>query len=110
MSTYVETDREAEKHGTRPDCCQRDNVKSDAGKKRWLQEYSSRLLGLWFQWQTPLGVASAYTEQIKNDLAEFYEDPLKRTFIEATYCSSLSSGHGSRGDLLSVANPIQPNY
>ena len=54
-------------------------------KEKWLQKYASRILRLWSQWQTPLGVAGAYTNQIKQDLAKFYEDPLKRMFIEATY-------------------------
>ena len=38
----------------------------------------------WLQWQTPLGIAPAYAEQIERDLAAFYEDPLKRVFIETT--------------------------
>jgi len=54
-------------------------------KEKWLQKYASQLLELWLQWQTPLGIAYAYTNQIKEDLAKFYDDPLKRMFIEATY-------------------------
>jgi hypothetical protein len=58
-----------------------DNIARD----KWLQKYSQRLLRLWLQRQTPFGVACAYTEHIKEDLAEFYEDPLKKKFIETTY-------------------------
>jgi hypothetical protein len=64
----------------------RANARSDINKNKWLQKYSCHLLRLWLQWQTPLGIAGAYSEQIKEDLAIFYEDPLKRMFIEATYC------------------------
>jgi len=40
---------------------------------------------VWTQWQTPLGVAPAYTTYITADLAQFYDDPLKRMFIETSY-------------------------
>jgi hypothetical protein len=54
-------------------------------KEKWLQKYASRILMVWSHWQTPLGVPSTYMGRIKKDLARFYEDPLKRMFIEATY-------------------------
>ena len=57
----------------------------DTSKEKWLQHYASRILQLWSHWQTPLGVACAYTDKIKTDLGRFYDDPLKRMFIEATY-------------------------
>ena len=58
-----------------------DNIARD----KWLQKYSQRLLRIWLRRQTPLGVACTYTAHIKEDLAEFYEDPLKKKFIETTY-------------------------
>ena len=58
---------------------------SDTSKEKWLQKYATRILTHWSQWQTPLGVACDYTEKIKKDLVRFYDDPLKRLFIEATY-------------------------
>jgi hypothetical protein len=58
-----------------------DNIDKD----KWLQKYSHQVLRLWLQRQTPFGVACTYTAQIKEDLTEFYEDPLKRKFIETTY-------------------------
>jgi len=58
-----------------------DNIARD----KWVQKYSHQLLRLWLQRQTPFGVACTYTTHIKQDLAEFYEDPLKRKFIETTY-------------------------
>jgi hypothetical protein len=57
----------------------------DTQKERWLQKYASRILMAWSHWQTPLGAACAYTHKIKMDLGRFYDDPLKRMFIEATY-------------------------
>ena len=57
----------------------------DTNKEKWLQKYASRILIAWSQWQTPLGVACAYTDKIKMDLSRFYDDPLKRMFIEASY-------------------------
>ena len=54
-------------------------------KEEWIQHYADRMLGLWQVWQTSLGVARGYVEQLKTDLAELYEEPLKRTFVETTY-------------------------
>ena len=57
----------------------------DTQKEKWLQKYASRILMAWSHWKTPLGVACIYTHKIKMDLGRFYDDPLKRMFIEATY-------------------------
>jgi hypothetical protein len=57
----------------------------DTHKERWLQKYAYRILMVWSHWQTPLGVAGVYMHKIKRDLGRFYDDPLKRMFIEATY-------------------------
>jgi len=54
-------------------------------KEEWIQHYADRMLKLWQVWQTRLGVARGYVEQLKADLAELYEEPLKRMFIETTY-------------------------
>ena len=56
-----------------------------AGKQSWIDHYSRRMLRLWSNWETDLGVAHAYVRRIRSDLADFYGDPLKRMFIEATY-------------------------
>jgi len=85
MNTYVETGCATKGYGTGLHCRQRTDTELDIAKKKWLQKYSRRLLRFWLQWQTPLGIACAYAEQIKEDLAESYEDPLKRMFIETTY-------------------------
>jgi hypothetical protein len=85
MSMYGEKGCVTKGRGGSLSCPERARLKSDLGRVQWLQEYSRRLLGHWLQWQTPLGVALAYAEQIERDLAAFYEDPLKRLFIETTY-------------------------
>jgi hypothetical protein len=57
----------------------------DTCKEKWLQKYASRILMVWSKWQPPLGVTSNYRDKIKTDLVGFYDDPLKRMFIETTY-------------------------
>lgn len=54
-------------------------------KGKWVQEYADRILRQFLRWQTPLGVARTYTGKLKEELSAFYDDPLKRLFIEATY-------------------------
>ena len=90
MNTYVETDCMTRESDAVLDSPQRTNTDSEVKRHRWLQKYSNRLLEQWLRWQTPLGVTHAYAERIKEDLAEFYEDPLKIMFIEATYYSHQS--------------------
>jgi len=58
---------------------------SNTKKDKWLQKYSRRILRLWLQRQAHFGITCTYTTQIEEDLAGFYEDPLKRKFIETTY-------------------------
>jgi hypothetical protein len=85
MNTYVETNYTTKVGGTDLHYLQRASSESDVGKKKWLRKYSRRLLRLWLQRQTPLGVAPVYIGQIEEDLANFYDEPLKRVFIETTY-------------------------
>jgi len=85
MSDYVEVDCRAIESCGALGSPQNKNNDSEIKKQKWLQKYSLHLLDQWFQWQTPLGITYAYTKQIREDLVEFYEDPLKRMFIEATY-------------------------
>ena len=60
--------------------------KTTSSKNEWAHHHATKIHAFWLQWQSPLGIAYNYIEQIKNDLMEFYDDPLKRTFIETTYC------------------------
>jgi len=72
-------------HGAGSHSPQKNTAESDIARKNWIQKYSRRLLRLWLGGPSPLGVAGTYAEHIKKDLAEFYEDPLKKKFIETTY-------------------------
>ena len=54
-------------------------------KEEWVQHYADRMLSLWRAWQTRLGVARGYAEQLKVDLGKLYDEPLKKMFIETTY-------------------------
>ena len=85
MNTYIGTNCTTKVDGTELHRLQRVNTESDVGRKKWLRKYSRRLLGLWLQRQTPLGVTPVYIGQIEEDLAKFYDEPLKRMFIETTY-------------------------
>jgi hypothetical protein len=58
---------------------------NDITRDKWIRMYAGRLLRHWLQQQTTFDIACAYTAQIEEDLADFYEDPLKRMFIESTY-------------------------
>ncbi len=58
---------------------------SDLPKQEWMDMYACRMLDVWQRWQSPLGVDSQYAEKLKEDLGEFYDDPLKKSLIEATY-------------------------
>jgi hypothetical protein len=64
---------------------QRTETESDIAKKKWVKEYSRRLLRLWLHRHPPLSVARTYVEHIKECLGDCYEDPLKKVFIETTY-------------------------
>jgi hypothetical protein len=54
-------------------------------KELWVRRYAWQMLRVWGRWQTPLGVAPAYVARLERDLAECYDHPLKRMFIETTY-------------------------
>ncbi len=85
MSTCAETNCTTKVDRTDLRYLQSANAESDLGKKKRLQKYSRLLLRLWLQRQKPLGVTPVYVGQIEEDLAKFYDEPLKRMFIETTY-------------------------
>jgi hypothetical protein len=85
MCKNVETIRIIKVYDKDPPGLQQLNAQSNISKKIWVQKYSYRMLKLWLQRQSPLGIARTYIEQIEKDLAEYYDEPLKRIFIESTY-------------------------
>ncbi len=54
-------------------------------KEEWMHKYAQRILKVWQTWQTPLGIDERYSEVLKDQLSEYFDDPLKRELIEATY-------------------------
>ena len=54
-------------------------------KKMWIQKYAVRILIRFCQRRTPLTVANTYLTRLKADLEVFYDDPIKRLSIEASY-------------------------
>lgn len=64
------------------------NSVSHQGKIDWVQRYADQMFALWLARQTCLGVARQYIERLRADLGQYYEDPLKKTFIETTYAGA----------------------
>ena len=54
-------------------------------KEEWLEHHSKSIFRLWLKWRTPLGISRQYLERVKQELSEYYKEPLKQKFIEATY-------------------------
>jgi hypothetical protein len=84
MNSYAEK-LLTEEHKT--GSCKLRKVKSklETSKEKWIRHYAIRMLKLWLQWQTELGISHDYLRMLRKDLAEFYEQPLKKMFIETTY-------------------------
>jgi hypothetical protein len=57
----------------------------DATKQAWVEKYAGRILRVWRNLQSPLGIDGQYSEQVKCQLDEYFDDPLKRGLIETTY-------------------------
>lgn len=85
MNTCVQQDSQLrERHPS--DSHARDrHLQGTVSKERWAQHYANRVYRRLVRRQTCLGVSSAYPVRLSRDLARWYDDPLKRTFIEATY-------------------------
>jgi hypothetical protein len=54
-------------------------------QKEWLEHHSNQVFSLWLGWRTPLGISRQYLKRVRQELSEYYKEPLKRKFIEATY-------------------------
>ena len=54
-------------------------------KKKWIQLYAGRMIKFWSGWASPLGISRDYLAYLADSLAQFYDEPLKRAFIERTY-------------------------
>jgi len=54
-------------------------------KEMWVDEYANRILQVWHKWPSPFGLDKQYSKEVKNQLSEYFDDPLKRDLIEMTY-------------------------
>ena len=55
-------------------------------KEDWIEDYACRIFEMWRKRQGPLGqVDEKYIEQLKEQLSNQFDDPLKRALIENTY-------------------------
>ena len=57
----------------------------DVTKQDWVNKYAERILRVWHSLHGPLGIDGQYSNQVKNQLDEYFDDPLKRGLIETTY-------------------------
>lgn len=58
---------------------------TDISRKQWAQEYAQRILKLWQSQESPLGVDDGYAQHLEEQLLQYFNDPLLRDLIEASY-------------------------
>ena len=58
---------------------------NNMSKSKWAQLYANRTLRFWSGWASPLGISCDLLAYLADSLAQFYNDPIKRTSIERTY-------------------------
>ncbi len=54
-------------------------------RTQWVREYSQRILKLWQAQENPLGVDDDYVQHLEEQLLQYFDDPLMRDLIEASY-------------------------
>ena len=57
----------------------------DCEKAKWVQKYSNRAFNCWRGRVHAIAISQQYRRQIKTDLAQHYDDPLRRQFVEMTW-------------------------
>jgi hypothetical protein len=60
-------------------------ISTKISRTQWAQEYAQRILNLWQSQESPLGVDDAYAQQLEEQLLQYFDDPLLRDLIEASY-------------------------
>lgn len=54
-------------------------------RTQWAKEYAQRILKLWQSQKSPLGVDDGYAQHLEEQLLHYFDDPLLRDLIEASY-------------------------
>jgi hypothetical protein len=57
----------------------------DYEKAKWVQKYTDRTFDCWRGRAHTVAVSQQYRRQIEAELAQQYDDPLKREFVETTW-------------------------
>ncbi len=60
-------------------------ISTQISRTQWAQEYAQRILKLWQSQQSPLGVDNGYAQHLEEQLLQYFDDPLLRDLIEASY-------------------------
>jgi hypothetical protein len=57
----------------------------DYEKAKWVQKYSDKAFDCWRGHAHTVVISQQYRRQIETELAQQYDDPLKREFVEKTW-------------------------
>jgi hypothetical protein len=57
----------------------------DYEKAKWVRKYSDRAFNCWRDRARAIAVSQQYRRQLKTDLSQHYDDPLRRQFVEMTW-------------------------
>ncbi len=58
---------------------------TEISRRQWAKEYARRILKLWQSQESPLGVDDGYAQHLEEQLLQYFDDPLLRDLIEASY-------------------------
>ena len=58
---------------------------TEISRTQWAREYAQRILKLWQSQESPLGVDDDYVQHLEEQLLLYFDDPLLRDLIEASY-------------------------
>ncbi len=58
---------------------------TEISRRQWARKYAQKILNLWQSQQSPLGVDDGYAQHLEDQLLQYFDDPLMRDLIEATY-------------------------
>lgn len=57
----------------------------ESEKEKWTEHVANKMFQSFMQFQNPFSLSKDYLEHIRRDLRNAYDDPLKRSFMEASY-------------------------